>query len=75
MEQRDQLQALIWQMVCGVVDTPDRVKVETVIENGVTRYLVQVKENEMGQIIGKQGRNARAMRTILAAIAMKEAPN
>jgi predicted RNA-binding protein YlqC (UPF0109 family) len=59
-------------MVCSVVDTPSRVKVETVIENGLTRYLVQVKENEVGQIIGKQGRTARALRTILAAIAMKE---
>ena len=72
MEQGDQVQALIWQMVCSVVDTPSRVKVEAVIENRVIRYLVQVKENEIGQVIGKQGRVARALRTILAAIAMKE---
>jgi uncharacterized protein len=72
VEQGDQVLALIWQMVCSVVDTPNRVKVETVIENGVTRYLVHVKESEIGQVIGKQGRTARAVRTILAAIAMKE---
>ena len=72
MEQGDQVQALIWQMVCSVVDTPNRVKVEAVIDNRLTPYLVQVKENEIGQVIGKQGRVARALRTILAVIAMKE---
>ena len=72
MEQRNQVQALICQMVCSVVDTPSRVKVETMVENGFTRYQVQVKENEIGQVIGRQGRTARALRTILAAIAMKE---
>jgi hypothetical protein len=64
--------ALIWQIVCSLVDTPDRVKVGAALENNVTRYLVQVKENEIGQVIGKQGHTARALRTILAAIAMKE---
>jgi uncharacterized protein len=48
------------------------VKIETIAENGRTRYQVQAKENEIGQVIGKQGRTARALRTILAAIAMRE---
>jgi predicted RNA-binding protein YlqC (UPF0109 family) len=72
VQQGDQVRVLIWQIVCSVVDTPDGVTVETVNENGLTRYLVYVKENEVGMVIGKQGRTARAVRTILAAIAMKE---
>jgi predicted RNA-binding protein YlqC (UPF0109 family) len=72
VQQGDQARVLIWQIVCSVVDTPDKVIVETTNENGLTRYQVHVKENEVGQIIGKQGRTARALRTILAAIAMKE---
>ncbi len=46
--------------------------IETTKENGLTRYQLHVKENEVGQVIGKQGRTARALRTILAAIAIKE---
>lgn len=72
MEQGDQVMALIWQMVCSVVDTPSGVTVEATNENGLTRYRVRVEDKEVGQVIGKQGRTARAIRTILAAIAMKE---
>jgi predicted RNA-binding protein YlqC (UPF0109 family) len=59
VEESNHVQDLIQRIVCSVVDTPNRVKVETVIENGLTRYQVQVKENEIGQVIGKQGRNAK----------------
>lgn len=72
VQQGDQVRVLIWQIVRSVVDTPDEVKVETRNEIGLTRYHVHVKGNEVGQVIGKQGRTARALRTILAAIAMKE---
>lgn len=54
------------------MDTPDEVTIEATNENGLTRYQVHVKESEVGQVIGKGGRFARALRTILAAIAMKE---
>jgi predicted RNA-binding protein YlqC (UPF0109 family) len=66
------VQALIWQMVCSIVDTPSAVAVEAMSENGRTCYRVRVEDKEVGQVIGKQGRTARAIRTILAAIAMKE---
>ena len=73
MKQGDRVGALIWQMVCSVVDTPSEVVVETMQEkNGLTLYRVRVESNEVGLVIGKQGRTARALRTILAAIAMKE---
>lgn len=72
VKQGDQVRALIWQMVCSVVDTPSEVVVETMQENGSTLYRVRVESNEVGLVIGKQGRTARALRTILAAIAMKE---
>jgi predicted RNA-binding protein YlqC (UPF0109 family) len=72
VKQEDQVKALIWRMVCSVVDTPSEVVVETMKENGFTLYRVRVESNEVGQVIGKQGRTARALRTILAAIAIKE---
>jgi uncharacterized protein len=59
-------------MVAAIVDTPSAVKVALVVEGGVALYRVHVATNEIGQIIGKQGRTARSLRTILAAVAMKE---
>ena len=72
MQQGDPVRVLIWKIVCSVVDSPDKVTVEITTEKGVTRYQVHVTEKEVGQVIGKQGRTARALRTILGAIAMKE---
>jgi predicted RNA-binding protein YlqC (UPF0109 family) len=70
--QDDWVQDLISQMVRGIVDTPQMVTVEAVSESYGTLYRVGVAEKEVGQIIGKSGRTARALRTLLAAIAMKE---
>jgi predicted RNA-binding protein YlqC (UPF0109 family) len=72
VQQRDQIQILIWQLVCCVVDTPEGVNVEATYENELTRYRVNVQGREIGQVIGKQGRTARALRTLLAAIAVKQ---
>ncbi len=72
MQQGDQIQVLIWQFVSSVVDTPEGVNVEAIYENGLTRYRVNVQGREIGQVIGKQGRTARALRTLLAAIAAKQ---
>jgi predicted RNA-binding protein YlqC (UPF0109 family) len=72
VQQGDQVLALIWQLVGSVVDTPSEVAVEATNENGLTRYSVRVKEGEVGQVIGRGGRTASALRTLLAAVAMKE---
>ncbi len=68
----DWVAELIRSMVAAIVDTPSAVKVDAVVEGAVTLYRVQVAANEIGQVIGKQGRTARSLRTILAAVAMKE---
>jgi hypothetical protein len=63
---------LILQMVRHIVDTPEAVTVKTINDGGGTTYRVSVAETEIGQVIGKQGRTARSMRTILAAVSMKD---
>jgi len=68
----DWVAGLIRSMVAAIVDTPSAVKVDAIVEGGVTLYRVQVANSEIGQVIGKQGRTARSLRTILAAVAMKE---
>ena len=45
---------------------------DAIAQNSSIAYRVQVPRDEVGQLIGKQGRTARSFRTILAAISMKE---
>ena len=55
----------------ALVDHPDDVSV-TVIEGENTKVLeLRVHPNDMGQVIGKQGRTAKAIRTLLSAAATK----
>lgn len=62
---------LITEIVQALVDEPDRVAVAE-IEGGQTVVLeVSVAKSDMGKVIGKKGRNAQALRTILSAIAGK----
>lgn len=60
----------------GLVDEPDAVRVDRdePDEEGVTVYHIHVAEDDMGRIIGKQGRIAKAIRTIArsASIRMDE---
>lgn len=52
----------------GLVDDPDSVSVEADAPNeeGTVVYHIHVAENDMGRIIGKQGRIAKAIRTMPA---------
>jgi predicted RNA-binding protein YlqC (UPF0109 family) len=56
-----------------LVDNPEKVEVEekTPEENKVVLSL-KVQSDDVGKVIGKQGKTAQAMRTLLTAIAAKE---
>ena len=61
------MQDLIIEIVQALVDQPDQVKV-TKIESEQTVVLeLSVAKSDMGKVIGKKGRNAMALRTILSA--------
>ena len=62
---------LIADIVKALVDQPDQVTV-TEIEGGQTVvFELSVAKSDMGKVIGKQGRNAQAIRIILSAAAGK----
>lgn len=55
-----------------MVDNPDKVIVEETTPNEKTIELkVKVDSSDIGKIIGKQGRNVQAMRTLVAAVGAK----
>ena len=62
---------LVAGMARALVDNPDRVTVEAVADRDSTLLLLRVAPSDLGKVIGKQGRTARSIRTILGAASMK----
>ncbi len=59
-------------MILNLVDDKDAVQIkETTGEKSII-FEVKVAENDMGKVIGKQGRLAKSIRTIIKAVASKE---
>lgn len=62
---------LIFQIARALVDDPDQIQVEAIREDfGVTLRLY-VARSDVGKMIGKQGRTARALRTILSGVGIQ----
>ncbi|MBQ1621785.1 KH domain-containing protein [Selenomonas bovis] len=56
----------------ALVDHPEKVNVEEKEEDCQTMLRLHVAEDDMGKVIGKQGRIAKAMRTVVKAAATRE---
>ncbi|RLA83211.1 MAG: KH domain-containing protein [Deltaproteobacteria bacterium] len=66
-----QLKDLIETIAKALVDHPDQVKVTEIQGEKTSVIELSVAKEDLGKIIGKQGRTARAMRTILSAASSK----
>jgi predicted RNA-binding protein YlqC (UPF0109 family) len=62
---------LILEIVQALVDQPEDVSVEMLEDQDSTVIRLKVAHNDIGKVIGKQGRTARSLRTILGAASMK----
>ncbi|MEO2043042.1 MAG: KH domain-containing protein [Nitrospinaceae bacterium] len=62
---------LILTMVKALVDRPDEVDLQEVEGEKTTVLELRVAKEDLGKVIGKQGKTAKAMRTILNATATK----
>lgn len=67
----ERMQHLVLEVVQALVDQPDGVSVESIEEQEATVLRVRVAPEDIGKVIGKQGRTARSLRTILGAAGMK----
>ena len=65
------MKELVEFMAKALVDNPDEVVVKEVAGERVTLYELRVGEGEVGKVIGKGGRTANAMRTILNSVSTK----
>ena len=70
-EQAADTKILLEHVTKALVDAPDQVSVEAIEEEGETVYELTVAETDLGKVIGKSGRTARALRTLLSAAGVK----
>lgn len=65
---------LLLTIARGLVENPENVSVEVddVNENGVTVYRLHVAQSDMGRVIGKQGRIAKAIRMVMRSAAIRK---
>ena len=62
---------LVREIARALVDEPEAVAVESVSRDESTVLRLRVAPQDVGKVIGKQGRTARSVRTILGAVSMK----
>ena len=65
------MKALIEIIAKQLVDNPDQVKVTEVVEKDLVKIELVVADEDMGKVIGKQGKIAKAIRTVAKAAATK----
>ena len=70
-EQGGDAKVLLEHVTRVLVDSPDQVAVNQVEEDGETVLELTVAEGDLGKVIGKSGRTARALRTLLSAAGVK----
>jgi uncharacterized protein len=71
MVPEDVLKELLEAIAKVFVDYPEEVQVRSIEGQEVTVLEVQVRQEDLGKVIGRQGRMAKALRTILGAAGMK----
>ena len=65
------MKQLVTEIAKSLVDSPDQVVVSEVAGEQVTVLALRVAPGDLGKVIGKQGRTARSIRTLLAAAGVK----
>ena len=65
------MKELIKYIVQALVDYPEQIDISETVGEQSTVLEIKVAKEDMGKIIGKQGRTAQAMRTILNAVSAK----
>lgn len=66
------MKELLEYVVRSLVDNPDNVQIEEIAGEKTIIYELRVGEGDLGKVIGKEGRMAKAIRTILTAASMKK---
>ena len=66
------MRELIELIIKGIVDNPDKVEINEIIGERSSIFEIRVDSNDIGKVIGRQGRNIKSIRTIVNAAAQKD---
>ena len=66
------MKELVAHISASLVDSPDQVQVSQSEVDGTITVVLTVAQEDLGKVIGKQGRTAKAMRTLLSASAARD---
>jgi predicted RNA-binding protein YlqC (UPF0109 family) len=66
---------LVEYLVTSLVDRPGEVRIEEKQSNQETVYAIHVPQSDLGKIIGKKGRTAKAMRILVSSFATAQSKN
>ena len=66
------MKQILESIILNIVDNKESVSIEEKIDGQNVIYRVKVADNDMGRVIGKQGRVAKAIRTLIKSLGAKE---
>jgi len=66
------MKELLQYIVSKIVDEPDKIVINESARNGAILYELSVASDDMGRVIGKNGKTAKAIRDVVKIIAIKE---
>lgn len=66
------MKQLIEYIAKALVDNPDKVEIKEIAGEKTLIYELRVGDGDLGKVIGKEGRTAKAIRSIITAAAMKQ---
>ena len=66
------MKEILETIILNMVDNKEAVVITETMEEKKASYVVKIAEEDMGRIIGKQGRTAKAIRMIMKSVAGKE---
>ena len=59
-------------IITNLVDNKEEISIEETVADNNIDYKVKVSKDDMGKVIGKQGRVARSIRTVMKSVSAKE---
>ena len=71
MNDSNGVKLLVADIAKALVDVPDQVVVNEIAGEQATVFELRVADGDLGKVIGKQGRTARSIRTLLGAVGTK----
>jgi len=63
------MKQVLFDIVSSIVNNPDKVVIDEKVNGDTTVLNLMVDESDLGKVIGKQGRIAKAIRTVVKAVA------